>query len=337
MSAGPRRTLVVALLILSPFLIGFCALLVGGTSALGVADSLRVLAGASPLEADPQMAEVIVFSFRMPRVILLMLAGAALAVSGAALQASLQNPLAAPGLLGMSTGASVGAVAAHVSGWALAWAPSLPLLAFLGALIAMLAVYLIASAAGRPTTGTLLLTGVAVSSLGSSLVSIMIISTADYRVHEIFHWLLGSAEGATWSDVRAATLPVVLGIALLLAWGRVVDALALGEEHAMGAGVDVFRARAWIFALVAVAAGAAVSVTGPIGFVGLMVPHMVRALAGPVSRRLLPACAFAGAGFLVAADALSRLLSRSVEVPVGIVTALAGVPFFLVLLHRRRG
>jgi iron complex transport system permease protein len=167
-------------------------------------------------------------------------------------------------------------------------------------------------------------------------VSVLLLASGSHRVHEIFAWLLGSAEMASWRDVRLVLLPVLAGLAALVVLGRTVDALALGEEHALGAGVDVLRARALLFGLVALTAGSAVSVVGPIAFVGLMVPHMARPLAGASSRGLLPACALGGGGFLVLCDTLSRLLSRSVDVPVGVVTALAGVPFFLTLLHKRR-
>ncbi len=164
----------------------------------------------------------------------------------------------------------------------------------------------------------------------------LILATAQHRVHEIFAWLLGSAEGRTWRDVRLAALPVAGGIAGLLLLRRLIDALALGEEHALSIGVDLLRGRATVFAAVALAAGGAVSVTGPVAFVGLMVPHMVRTWTGPSARTLLPASMLAGAAFLVLADLLGRVVSVTVDLPVGIVTTLMGVPFFLFLLHRAR-
>ncbi|RMG45324.1 MAG: iron ABC transporter permease [Acidobacteria bacterium] len=308
-------------------------LLFGGAPGVGPAEIVAAIAGQAP--PDP-IARALLFEVRLPRVLLLALAGAALAASGAALQACLENPLADPGLLGLSGGAAVGAVAAHAGGLAARWPASVPAAAFGGALAAVAVVYALAHAAGRPTTGTLLLTGVAVGSLASSLVSVMLLSTGSHRVHEIFAWLLGSAEGASWDEVRLATLPVLAGLGALLALGRLVDALALGEEHAAGVGVDLLKGRAVLLAAVSLTAGSAVSVVGPIGFVGLMVPHMLRGLTGAAARALLPASAIGGAALLVAADLLARTASRRFEVPVGVVTALLGVPFFLFLLHRSR-
>lgn len=312
------------------------AVLLGGAGTMGLADALRTLFGGSAKDVPAAIAEALVFDVRLPRAVLLALAGAALAASGAVLQASLQNPLADPSLLGLSGGASLGAVIAYASGLALAWPGSVPGLAFLGALGAILLVYLLAHATGRPTTGTLLLTGVAVGSLCAALVSLVLLAEGGHRVHEIFAWLLGSAEGRTWDQVRWAVLPVLVGLAGLVGMRRVTDGLALGEEHALSVGIDVLRGRAVLLGLVSLAAGSAVSATGPIAFVGLMVPHFVRPLTGPASRDLLPAVALTGAAFLVIADLAARMLTSTWEVPVGIVTAFLGVPFFLFQMHRLR-
>jgi len=321
---------------LFPLLAVVCGVLFGGASAVGPWETLRALCGL-PAEGAPQaVVDTLVFDVRLPRVVLLALCGAALAVAGAVLQACLQNPLADPGLLGLSGGASLGAVAAYVSGAALAFPPSVPLAAFAGALVASAIVYVAAHAAGRPTTGALLLTGVAVGSLCSSLVSVMLIVENTHRVHEVFAWLLGSAEGREWAHVKLAAGPVLVGVAGLFAFRRVADALALGEEQALSVGVDVLRGRIVLLSFVALAAGAAVSVVGPVSFVGLMAPHLVRPFSGAPARKLLPAAALAGAGFLVICDLLARAISPNVDVPVGVVTALMGVPFFLVQLHRLR-
>jgi iron complex transport system permease protein len=324
------------LLALLPLLATLFGLLFGGAAGAGPGEALAVLLGRDLPEGRAALLEVLVFEVRMPRVVLLLLAGAALSAAGATLQASLQNPLADPGLLGLSGGAALGAVVAHSLGLAERWAPAVPGFAFAGALVALLGVYALAHLAGRPTTGTLLLTGIAVASLTSAGVSVLLLAAGTHRVHQIFAWLLGSAAGRTWDHVQLAVGPVVVGLLLLAGTGRIIDALALGEEHALGVGVDVLRGRAVLFALIALTAGSAVAVVGPIGFVGLMVPHMVRVLTGPEARRLLPACVLAGSAFLVVCDAASRIVSRTFELPVGIVTALAGVPFFLALLHRRR-
>ncbi len=333
-AAGPVSRWLVLLGLLALALLAGVAF--GGAAGVGPLDALRVLFGLPPRHADPALVEPLVWVFRLPRVLIMALAGAALAVTGAALQASLQNSLVDPSLVGVSGGASLGAVLAYTTGLADRWLFSVPLAAFAGALVAVVVVYLIAYAAGRPTTGALLLTGVAVGSLAAALVSVLILATAQHRVHEIFAWLLGSAEGRTWRDVRLAALPVAGGIAGLFLLRRLIDALALGEEHALSIGVDLLRGRAAVFAAVALAAGGAVSVTGPVAFVGLMVPHMVRTWTGPSARTLLPASMLAGAAFLVLADLLGRVVSVTVDLPVGIVTTLMGVPFFLFLLHRAR-
>jgi len=328
-----RRLLVLAGVAAGSLLLGVAF---GGASGVGPIDALRVLFGAAPASSDPALVEPLVWVFRLPRALIMALAGAALAATGAALQASLQNGLVDPSLVGISGGASLGAVIAYTSGLADRWLVTVPIAAFAGALVAVVAVYLIAYAAGRPSTGALLLTGVAVGSLAAALVSVLILASAQHRVHEIFAWLLGSAEGRTWRDLRIAAIPIALGLAALFLLRRVVDALALGEEHAMSIGIDLLRGRAAVFAAVALAAGGAVSVAGPVAFVGLMVPHMVRTWIGPSARGLLPASVLAGAAFLVLADLLGRTVSRSVDLPVGIVTTLMGVPFFLFLLHRAR-
>jgi iron complex transport system permease protein len=310
---------------------------VGGASGVGPADALGALFGfAAEDPARAALIDTLVFDIRLPRVVLLALAGAALSASGMALQAALQNPLCDPGLLGLSAGASLGAVLAYASGLFMLWPFAVPAAAFAGALVAILAVYGIAHAAGPPTTATLLLTGVAIASFGSAIVSLVLLSIGDYRVHEVFAWLLGSAENRTWEHVELSIAPIALGIGGLVLSRRLIDALAMGDEHALGVGVDLLRARAVLFVLVSLAAGAAVSVLGPIGFVGLMVPHLVRPVVGASAGTLLPASALAGGGFLVVCDTVARALSRQALIPVGVITSMAGVVFFLALLHRIR-
>lgn len=309
------------------------ALFLGGASSLPASDVARWLSGGDL--GDRQLrVEALIMEYRLPRAVLMAMVGMALAVCGAALQASLQNPLADPSLLGVTSGASLGAVGAIVLGFQLRFALAVPLAAFAAALITLLLTYMIANAAGRGTTAGLLLTGVALGSLCSATVAVLLVSVGDHRVHEIVAWMLGSAEGRGWQDLRWAVGPVAIGCLLLLILARPIDALALGEEHAIAVGVDVSRTRALVFTAVALAAGGAVSVAGPVAFVGLIVPHAARALVGSTSARLIPIAALAGAVLLVLCETVSRMLSREVEIPVGIVTALIGVPFFLVLLIR---
>jgi len=310
---------------------GFLATVLGGTAAVAPGDAARALvdpAGASPL------ARTIVLEVRLPRVLLLLLAGAALATTGAALQATLQNPLADPGLLGLAGGAALGAVLVHAAEIPLRAPWMLPAAAFAGAVLALAVVFAVAHAAARPGAATVILAGVAVASFASAIVSVLLLATGEHRVHEIFAWLLGSAEGRGWEHLRLALGPALGGIAGLVASARLLDALALGDEHAAGLGVDLARARGLVFGLVALAAGSVVAVTGPIGFVGLMVPHAVRPFSGAGARALLPASALAGGAFLALADLAARIVSPTFDLPVGVVTALAGVPFLLALLRR---
>ncbi|MDQ7007386.1 MAG: iron ABC transporter permease [Acidobacteriota bacterium] len=331
---GAWLTGLLLLLLLAGVMLAGIAL--GGAPGFGPLRALATLLGRPETGPEGRILSALVFDIRLPRVVLLALAGAAFAAAGAALQAVLDNPLADPGLLGLSGGASLGAVLAYATGAYALWSASVPLAAFLGALVAVLVVYLVAHAAGPPGTFALLLTGVAMASLLGAAVSFLLVSFGDYRVHEVFAWLLGSAENRTWAHVRMAVGPVLAGIAGLVLFARTIDGLALGEEHAQGIGIDLARSRLLVMGLAALAAGGAVSVVGPVGFVGLMVPHLVRSVVGAAARRLLPLVAVAGAAFLVACDLCSRLLSRTTEVPVGIVTSLVGVVFFLVLLHRLR-
>lgn len=313
------------------------ALFFGGAANVGPREVWLTLSGGAIDPAAAPIAHALVFDYRLPRIALMAIAGTALALAGTALQSCLQNPLADPSLLGVSGGASLGAVLVITTSSAQAWRFALPLGAFAGAMAALTLVYLLAHVAGRPTAAALLLTGVAVGSLTSAIVSVLLLAAGQHRVHEIVAWLLGSGDGATWERVRLALPPVLLGSAALLLARRTIDALALGEEQALSLGIDLLKTRAAIFLCVALVAGGAVSVTGPIAFVGLMVPHMLRSLVGPAARHLLPAAALGGAILLIGCDLVARIVSLSVDIPVGVVTSLLGVPFFLLLLARSRG
>jgi len=286
--------------------------------------------GESPLSV---LRDGIVWELRMPRVLTAAAVGAGLAVSGAVMQALTRNPLADPYLLGLSSGASLGAVAVLLLGAAVL----LPVAAFLGAMLALGLTLLLASAVGRLTPTRTVLAGLAVSSLASAVTSLVIFWTAtgdSYR--EILGWLLGSLAGATWSSVGiAAGAVAAVGLPLLLA-GRTLDAFAFGDTAAAGLGVNVTGARWALLGATALLTGAMVSVSGSIGFVGLILPHAVRLLAGPRHRTLLPLAALTGAVFLVWADTAARSLFDPRELPVGIVTALLGAPVFALLLGRRR-
>lgn len=295
-------------------------------SSLGLADGALV----------PESERLILIAVRFPRVLLIALVGAALAICGATLQATFQNGLADPTILGVSGGGALGAVIAIHAGLAERAFMSLPVCAFAGALLSGLLVYLIAHLGGKPSTSSLLLTGVAIGTLTGASVSLVLVWSEEYRLRELLFWLVGGVEGRTWEHVALAAPPIILGGIGLFAMHRHIDALMLGEEHALSVGLPVASSRMILLALCALVSGAAVSVSGSIAFVGLIVPHAVRLLVGPRAKVLLPASFFGGAAFLVFCDLLARLASRRSEVHLGILTAFLGVPYFLYLLSRSK-
>jgi iron complex transport system permease protein len=277
----------------------------------------------------------IVRELRLPRALQAALAGAALAVSGATFQALLRNPLAEPYILGVSSGAAVGAVLTVVTGWSVRFIWSLPLAAFAGAVLSMLLVFRIAFSVGRALdTRVLLLAGVVVSAF---LVAItwLILNFADTdSVRSAIFWMMGSHANASWRSVGILLSCLIPAFVILLAQARALNLLAIGEATAAYLGAPVERTKLVAFGTATLLTAASVAVSGTIGFVGLVVPHAIRLIWGSDNRALLPCAALAGAAFLVAADTLSRSLAGANELPVGIVTALVGVPVFVWLLRR---
>jgi iron complex transport system permease protein len=293
-------------------------------------------AGWNSAEELPQSERFIVLQMRIPQVILLGLVGAALACSGAALQATFENPLADSGVLGVNGGAALAAVIAIHTGLASSTFLALPLCAFTGGLAAALVVYSLTYLAGRPTIYTLLLTGVAVGSICTAGVTLVMILSGEQRIQQLLFWLVGGVRNQTWEHVWLATPGIVIGVAALLGLHRRLDALLLGEEQALAVGVPVVATRILVLALTALVTGAAIAVSGTIGFVGLMVPHLIRRWSGARSSYLLPGCITGGAAFLTACDLLSRSLSAWMPLHLGILTAFLGGPaFVLILLHKR--
>ncbi|KUI46425.1 ABC transporter permease [Mycobacterium sp. GA-1199] len=292
----------------------------------------------NPMLIDPTWPPVrasIVLDARLPRVVLAAVIGAGLAGCGMVLQAVVRNPLADPMLLGVSSGASVGAVAVLVAGAGLGLF-MLPAAAFLGALVALVAVYLLARTGGRMTTLRLILAGVAVAEVLSAVASLLIVTSDDpHKAQSAVRWMLGGLGGATWSTVWIPAIAVAVGIAVLLAVTRPLNLLYSGEEAAAALGLDVHRFRAAMFVVVALMVGAMVAVSGAIGFVGLIMPHIVRMLVGADHRRALPAAALLGASFLIVCDIAARTVAAPEELPVGVLTALVGGPYFLWLMRRR--
>jgi iron complex transport system permease protein len=280
----------------------------------------------------------IIWEIRFPRVLLGGLVGAGLAVVGATMQALVRNPLADPYLLGVSSGASLGAVAVILLGISWFGIYSLSVAAFLGALCAFVLVYVLARQGGRLTTGRLVLAGVAVSYVLSAAMNVLIYNAPNgEQVKSVVFWLLGSLGGARWAYLGLPALILVAGTLLLIVQSRTLNALSAGEETAATLGVNTTRFRQQSFALTSLITGTLVALSGGIGFVGLMLPHIVRLLVGADHRRLLPVAALSGAIFLIWVDVLARTLVAPEELPIGVITALLGAPFFIWLMRRTSG
>jgi iron complex transport system permease protein len=290
-----------------------------------------LLGGASPL------TRTIVLDLRLPRVLLAVLIGMALGTSGAAYQALFRNPLADPFVVGASSGAAAGATLVIVSGWAGSTAGFGPasLGAFAGALFAVWLVYTIA-AVGRMPPVALLLAGTVVSTvLGAGVWLLM--ALADQHLHQIVGWLMGGLAGKSWDTAAAACPPILSGTLFLCLLGRPLDALCCGEDLARSLGLRVGAVTAVVLAAAGLTVATAVAAGGVIGFVGLVAPHLARPLVGGAHARLLPASGLVGAILLLGADALARSVASPLELPLGVVTALLGGPFFLVVLRRQAG
>ncbi|GAB2556389.1 FecCD family ABC transporter permease [Nocardia heshunensis] len=310
-----------------------------GAQTIPVADVLDVLrqriTGGAPANLG---LDTIVWQLRVPRTILAAIVGAGLAVAGAAMQTLVRNPLADPYLLGVSSGAGVGAAAVITSGMfagAGLWALSAG--ALTGALLAAAAVFLIAIAQGGLTPLRLVLTGTVLASAFAAFSSYLIFRSADpSAAQSVLFWLLGSLSGADWTRILLPACVVAAALTALLLASNWLDALNLGSDAAASIGVPVRELRIALFILLAVLVGILVAVSGGIGFVGLVVPHAARLVVGPRHRILLPASALCGALFLVVADTATRVLVRPTEIPVGVLTGLIGAPAFLLLMGRRR-
>lgn len=284
----------------------------------------------------------VLVEIRLPRALLAVLIGGALGLAGAALQGYLRNALAEPGLIGASSGAGLGAVLAIHSGASAAFSLALPLGGLAGAALATLAVLALAGTIGRDATSgggplPLILAGVAVSSLATALIALALnLSANPFAAVEIVYWLMGSLADRSMNHVLLAAPPIALGIMLLLRLAPALDALSLGEDAAANLGVDLTSLQRTVIAGTALVVGAATAVAGTIGFVGLMVPHVLRPHVGHAPGRLLPASLAGGAALVLAADILLRLLAPSGELRLGVLTALIGAPFFLWLVARMR-
>ncbi len=278
---------------------------------------------------------LILLDIRLPRALLAIVVGATLGLAGAALQGLLRNPLAEPGIIGVSNGAALGAVIVFYYGFSgIAWFV-LPLGGLLGALLAVLCIFLLVGQ--NRSIVTLILAGIAINAVGGALIALALnFADSPYAVQEIIFWLLGSVANRSYNELSIALPFMLIGWGMMLYCGRFLNALTLGEETARSLGFDVARLRLLLVLGVAASVGAAVSVAGNIGFIGLVVPHLVRPLVGYEPRRLLLASALVGAMLLLAADIAVQLLSSGAEMKLGVITSLVGAPFFLVLILKSR-
>jgi len=335
---GGRRLLspllLALLLVIVPLACGLGSVRVAPIEVLrAVASALGVHSLGRPAEASA----AIVLQVRLPRVLVALLVGAGLALAGAVMQGLFRNPMASPDVLGVSAGGSLGAVLAISSGLAGARVAALPLLALAGSLTAALVVYLIATGRSGTSLLFLILAGLAVSSLLNGLISGVLLLSREQEISRFIFWTMGGLDGRRWVHVRMMLFIAVPCVIVLLAAGRELNLLMLGEEGAHALGLRVETTKRLLLAFAALLTGAAVAVSGTIGFVGLLVPHLLRLLVGPDHRRLLPASAAGGALFLVLCDLLARTLLGPFELRVGIVTAFVGSPYLLFLILRYRG
>jgi len=298
---------------------------------------LAALPNLGNLPIDLQPLATILFALRIPRTVLVALTGAALAGSGASYQGLFRNPLADPYLIGVASGAGLGAVIAMTLHWSYSfWGlMAIPLAAFVGAGITVLAVYQLARVGNAVPTTNLILAGVTISAFTTALTSLLMITSSDEMVRA-FTWLLGGSTLSGWRPVIAMLPYIVVGLGIQLAMGHALNVLQFGEEQAQQLGLSVQQIRLTVVAAASLTTAAAVSFAGIIGFVGLVVPHLVRMVWGADYRRLIPLAILNGASFLLVADIAARVVLSPQELPVGIVTALGGVPFFLWVLRRTR-
>jgi iron complex transport system permease protein len=289
-----------------------------------------------PMPAHPQ-GENTLWQVRFPRVLTAALAGAALASAGALMQGVFGNPLAEPGVVGVSSGAAVGAASVIVFGWAFAGSWTVAIAAFVTGLIATLLVYALSRDAGRTETVTLVLTGIALNAMASAALAFLMFLGDQQAREEIVFWTLGSLNGSRWEHLAVIAPLTAVGMVAALTLARQLDLLALGDRAARHVGVDVERLRLVTIVVVALLTAAAVAFCGIIAFVGLVVPHLIRLVAGPGHRMLVPASALGGALLLVLADLWARTAIDYADLPIGMLTSLVGGPFFFWLLRRARG
>ncbi len=336
-----------------PWLLGALGVLLVGISLFAAGQGayglpLRelpgVLAAAFAADEDRSAAELVFFNIRLPRLLLGLMAGAGLGMAGALMQGLFRNPLADPGLTGVSSGAALAAGVTIVLG--ASWFPDLPralgswtlvVMAFGGGLLVTWLIYVLSSREGGVRVGLMLLAGIAINALAGAGLGLLSFLASDEQLRSLQFWLLGSLGGARWSAVWLVSGLCAMTLVAGFRLARPLNALALGEAQAVLLGVPVERLQRQVVVLTALAVGAVTATTGIIGFIGLVAPHMMRLLAGPDHRWVLPGSALIGASLVLLADAVARTVAAPAELPLGVLTALVGVPFFLTLLRSAHG
>lgn len=307
-----------------------------GTAHIAVSDIIQILfSGEEELAIPLASLRTIVLQIRVPRIIMAAVVGAALSICGAVLQALLRNPLAEPYILGISSGAAVGAVGAILLGLG-GMRALLPPVAFLGALATLVIVFAVAKVRERIYSQTLLLAGVVTNAFFTAVVMFMVSITSDARIHGILFWLMGDFGFSSYAEVSIALPLAAGGFLVIFAHARPLNLIITGEDTALQMGVDVERVKKTLLICASLITAAAVSFTGIVGFTGLMVPHMVRMVIGSDHRLVLPASLLFGGAFMITADAIARSIIAPAELPVGVITALCGAPFFIYLLGSGR-
>lgn len=324
------------------------ALLATAVGAAGIPlPRLAAALGFNVANADPAMLArdgLVLWSIRIPRIAIAGMIGGLLALAGAIMQGLFRNPLADPALVGVSSGGAFAAAAAIVISDS-AWGASfrflqlelLPIAAFAGSLLTTVLLYKIASREGRTSVAIFLLAGLAIAAIANAGIGLLVFVADDRQLRDITFWLLGSLSGATWSKASILAPVALLALLVIPLIARGLDVLVLGEAEAFHTGVDVERLKKICIVLISAMTGVAVSICGVVGFVGIVVPHLLRIVIGPGHRMLLPASVCLGAILLILADTLARVLAAPAEVPIGILTAALGAPFFLFILLRQRG
>lgn len=336
------RLVILALILVAAAM--FAASIMTGAADASLGNVLRWLFGVEGAQQALSVRDrIIILDIRLPRAVMGLLVGASLAVSGAIMQGLFRNPLADPALVGISSGASLGAVLTIVLGSSLFGALfavfgfyTLPVAAFLGCLVTTLLLYRIATRSGQTSVATMLLAGIALAALANAVTGVLIFVADDKQLRDLTFWGLGSLAGANWTKILSAAPIILVSLAVVPFLARGLNALTLGEAAAFHMGIPVQRLKNIAIVSVAALTGASVAVSGGIGFVGIVVPHVLRLIIGPDHRYLLPASALLGGTLLIFADMVARTIVPPAELPIGIITAFVGAPFFLWILLRGR-